>query len=150
MNLLPNPFLLTMSLNIRSYQKELLNLKIDDSLNRKLIQNENKLLSLFVVPEKNKEFHSIDQKAINGRHIIIKRKASNKNKNINIKKKHLTKAYSTYTEDNDSLPQFSPRSNLSSYYDYDKSPRSPKSPRGIIKVNQNHAKIKKKSNKSAL
>lgn len=137
-----------MSLNIRSYQKELLNLKIDDSLNRKLIQNENKLLSLFVVPEKNKEFHSIDQKAINGRHIIIKRKASNKNKNINIKKKHLTKAYSTYTEDNDSLPQFSPRSNLSSYYDYDKSPRSPKSPRGIIKVNQNHAKIKKKSNKS--
>jgi len=69
-----------MSLNISLYEKELLNLNIDESLNRKIIQNENKLLSLFIEPKKKKEYHSIDQNAIKrGR------------RNINIKKKNIKK-----------------------------------------------------------
>ena len=136
-----------MSLNIKSYQKELLNLKLDESLNRKLIQNENKLLSLFVIPEKKREFHSIDEKAISRNKKIEKKKFLGKKKKII----NLTKANSTSYDDNNSYRQqtafrhFSPRSNLNNYYDYDKSPRSY---RNIIKVNQNLKKFKNRSNKS--
>jgi len=137
-----------MSLNIRLYEKELLNLNIDESLNRKIIQNENKLLSLFIEPKKKREYHSIDQKAINrGRNKNIKKKYIKKKNNINI-----TSTYCNSFDDNDSETNkntsqlLSPRSKISlNYYDYDK---SPKSQRNVIKVNQKVKTFKNKSNKS--
>jgi len=138
-----------MSLNISLYEKELLNLNIDESLNRKIIQNENKLLSLFIEPKKKKEYHSIDQNAIKRgrRNINIKKKNIKKKNNINI-----TSTYCNSLDDNDSENNknssqiLSPRSKMSlNYYDYDK---SPKSQRNIIKVNQKLKTFKNKLNKS--
>ena len=55
-----------MSLNFFTmYKKDLKGLDIDASLNRKIIQNENKLQALFKISKKKKVSHSIDQNGIN-------------------------------------------------------------------------------------
>jgi len=49
---------------ISIYTKDLKELDIDESLNRKIIQNEGKLHTLFNVPKKNKKNHSTEEKGI--------------------------------------------------------------------------------------
>ena len=67
-----------MSKNLISiYTKDLKELDIDESLNRKIIKNEGKFHALFNVPKKNKKNHSTDEKGIireRNQNIINKKK----------------------------------------------------------------------------
>ena len=49
---------------INIYTKDLKELDIDESLNRKIIKNEGKFHALFNVLKKNKKIHSTDEKGI--------------------------------------------------------------------------------------
>lgn len=70
-----------MSLNFFTmYKKDLKDLDIDASLNRKIMQNENKLQALFNISKKKKGSHSIDQKGINKEKNKIIKKNNNTNK----------------------------------------------------------------------
>ena len=141
-----------MSLNFFTmYKKDLKGLDIDASLNRKIIQNENKLQALFKISKKKKVSHSMDQNGIKKeRNKIIK-----KNNNTNIKQpKNFTTYYYNQFNDNDNEHEL--KKNLSQYYspktmisDYDLNEKNNNKPLNVIKVNQNMKKVKNTSNKTS-
>ena len=142
-----------MSLNsLAIYKKELNDLDIDASLNRKIIQNENKLQALFNIPKKKRAIHSTDQKGIkNERNKIIQN-----NNNSNQKQpSNFTTYYYNGFDDNDNFNGHEIQNNLSQYYspntmisDYDLNEKYNKSS-NVIKVNQNIKKVKNASNKTS-
>ena len=134
------------------YKKELNDLDIDASLNRKIIQNENKLQALFNIPKKKRAIHSTDQKGIkNERNKIIQN-----NNNSNQKQpSNFTTYYYNGFDDNDNFNGHEIQKNLSQYYspntmisDYDLNEKYNKSS-NVIKVNQNMKKVKNGSNKTS-
>ena len=141
-----------MSLNFFTmYKKDLKGLDIDASLNRKIMQNENKLQALFNISKKKKVSHSIDQNGINKeRNKIIK-----KNNNTNKKQPRKFTTY-YYNQFNDNDNEHELKKNLSQYYspntmisDYDLNEKNNNKPLNVIKVNQNMKKVKNASNKTS-
>ena len=149
-----------MSLNFFTmYKKDLKDLDIDASLNRKIMQNENKLQALFNISKKKKGSHSIDQKGINKE----KNKIIKKNNNANKKQ---PRNFNTYyynqfnnndnNNDDDNDNEHEMKKNLSQYYspntmisDYDFNEKYNNKPLNVIKVNQNMKKVKHASNKTS-
>ena len=143
-----------MSLNsLTIYQKELEDLDIDASLNRKIMQNENKLQALFNIPKKKRASHSTDQKGINKERNKIIQKNNNKNNTNKKQPRNFTSYYYNHFNDNDNEHEL--KKNLSQYYspntmisDYDFNEKYNK-PSNVIKVNQNMKKVKNSSNKTS-
>ena len=139
-----------MSLNFLTiYEKNLQYLDMDESLNRKIIQNENKLQALFNIPKKKRGSHSTDEKGINKE----RNKIIQKNHNTNKKQpRNFTSYYYNQFNDNDNEHEM--KKNLSQYYspntminDYDLNEKYNNKQINVIKVNQNMKKVKNASNK---
>ena len=139
-----------MSLNsLTIYLKDLEGLDIDASLHRKIIQNENKLQSLFNIPKKKRASHSTDQKGINKEINKIIKKSTNTNKK---QPRNFTSYY--YNQFNEDDNEHEMKKNLSQYYspntmisDLDLNEKYNNKPLNVIKVNQNMKKVKNVSNK---
>ena len=88
-----------MSLNFLTiYEKNLQDLNVDESLNRKIIQNENKLQALFNIQKKKRGSHSTDQKGINKE----RNKIIQNNHNTNKKQpRNFTSYYDNQFNDNE-------------------------------------------------
>ena len=132
-----------MSINIMTYQKEMKYLDIDESLNTKIIANENKLKALFKITNKKRQCHSTEHKPVN-------REGNNKKK----MKRNISNNYYSDFDDNDSKIQknlirfFSPKRNISiSDIDLDNSSKNQKK---IIEVNRKVKFLKKHSNKTTI
>ena len=108
-----------MSLNINLYQKDIQKLRLDSSLNRKIIQNEKRFQNLLSIPKNSNKCYSTDRKAYNQKRFIkSNKKISNKKKLKNFK----TEFYNNY-DDND----YEIQKNLSQYF----------SPKSVININDN-------------
>ena len=141
---------------INTYQKDLKGLELDAHLNRKLIQNENRLHSLFGSPNNNNKKRKInfstDQKGIN------KEKNKKINKPKQTEKKVINLSTEKYRETEDlhdedeiqrDLSLYSSPKTMISDYDYDNIPEIPHNKEiSVIKVNQNKKKLKKASNRT--
>lgn len=132
-----------MSINIITYQKEIKGLNIDESLNTKIIANENKLKALFKITNKKRQYHSTDHKPVN-------RERNNKKK---MKRKISNNNYSDF-DDNESKIQknligfFSQKRNISiNDIDLDNSSKKPKK---IIEVNRKLKFLKNHSKKTTI
>jgi hypothetical protein len=141
-----------MSLNFLTiYEKNLQDLNVDESLNRKIIQNENRLQALFNNQKKKRGSHSTDQKGINKE----RNKIIQKNHNTNKKQpRNFTTYYYNQFNDNDNEHEM--KKNLSQYYspntmisDLDLDEKYNNKPINVIKVNQNMKKVKNTSNKTS-
>lgn len=132
-----------MSINIITYQKEIKGLNIDESLNTKIIANENKLKALFKITNKKRQYDSTDHKPVN-------RERNNKKK---MKRKISNNNYSDF-DDNESKIQknligfFSQKRNISiNDIDLDNSSKKPKK---IIEVNRKLKFLKNHSKKTTI
>jgi len=147
-----------MSLNsLTIYKQELDDLDIDEFLNRKIMQNENKLQALFNISKKKRESHSTDQKGINKERNKIIQKNNNKNNTNKKQPRNFTSYYYNHFNDNDydfdhdhemkkNLSQFYSPNTMISDYDFNEKNNKPSK---VIKVNQNIKKVKKESNKTS-
>jgi hypothetical protein len=139
-----------MSLNsLTIYEKDLEGLELDAFLHRKIMQNENKLQSLFNIPKKKRASHSTDQKGINKEINKIIKNSTNTNKK---QPRNFTSYYYNQFNDNDNEHEM--KKNLSQYYspntmisDLDLNEKYNNKPLNVIKVNQNMKKVKNTSNK---
>ena len=135
---------------MNTYNNDMKDLNIDVSLNRKIIQNENKLQNLFNIIKNKRENHSTDEKGINKeRHLDILRKIKKKNHALN----NSTDYHNGYKNKSIGVKKnlsqyFSPKVNNNEYgFDYNNDKSHNKF--NVIKVNQKIKKVKNNSKKSS-
>ena len=134
-----------------AYNKNSSNSNIDISLNRKIIQNENKLQNLFHISNKKRINHSTDQKGISKeKHLEMLRKIKNQRRVLNYSTDFQNGYDNNYNDDDHPLQK-----NLSQYFspkpiiDDDDLESINEKQVNVIKVNQKIKKIKNTSNKTS-